>query len=52
MSANSTLEVPVEVLHRWRALQELRARRTAGRCECGCKKCSVRVATRCAPPSE
>lgn len=41
----STHDIAPEAVHRWRALVERRARRAAGRCNCGCQ-CSATPSAR------
>jgi hypothetical protein len=41
MPTSPAADIPAEVLERWRALQRLRARRAAGRCDCHCRQCAA-----------
>lgn len=39
MSSSPGTEIPSEMVDRWRRLQQLRARRVPGRCDCQCGRC-------------
>jgi hypothetical protein len=41
MKSSPAVEIPADLLDRWRALQQLRVSKAVGRCDCQCRRCSM-----------
>lgn len=50
MNSSPAVDVPIELVRRYHALQAARAARRAGRCDCQCRTCTSRATARTAPP--